>query len=406
MRVNTEVLAEKLRSLNTTQQMIESVSQWCIFYRRDASTIVHYWDVEFRRSAPDKKLSLLYLTNDILQNSRKKGREFADEFVRVVPKALKQLYNEGDEKINRSLVRLVGVWEERRVFAKKSFRSCLTKTVDIDVPVLVDEKPATPSVTVAKYDKYAPVERLAEAIEETEACVAKTREMEQKASMPEGLVESGGIRELQDCEAAMGAYYDTLNAEVEKRRKIVALLQDLKTKAEDDLENCQEQLMLAEIRKKRISSRIGDLEASNSPPAPEVDSWEDEPMPDPMTGLEGAGIPITPPPVNTPESAVPQLGAQELAALMATPGVPTSTAPQDDDAPAEPGALPVTSGGGSGGGTLDMVAKGLAESDQPAALLAQALQELPEEDREQFGFNIADLLNQPYNDDQDEPPQW
>lgn len=127
LRVNTDVLADKLRALNTTQQVIESVSQWCIFYRRDAPTIVQYWDQEFRRSSPEKQLSLLYLTNDILQNSRKKGREFAEAFVLVVPKALKTLWSEGDQKINRAVLRLVGVWEERRVFPGKSFRSCLSK---------------------------------------------------------------------------------------------------------------------------------------------------------------------------------------------------------------------------------------------------------------------------------------
>lgn len=35
-------------------------------------------------------------------------------------------------------------------------------------------------------------------------------------------------------------------------------------------------------------------------------------------------------------------------------------------------------GAGSGSTALEMVVKGLAESDQPAALLAQVLQELPE----------------------------
>lgn len=126
-QVNTEVLAEKLKALNTTQQVIESVSQWCIFYRRDAQTIVLRWEMEFHTSTPEKKLSLLYLTNDILQNSRKKGKEFASEFLKVIPKALKSLWADGNEKVNRAVLRLVGIWEERRVFPGKSFRSCLSK---------------------------------------------------------------------------------------------------------------------------------------------------------------------------------------------------------------------------------------------------------------------------------------
>lgn len=154
--MNTDVLVDKLSALNATQQVIESVSQWCIFYRRDASTIVQYWDQEFRRSGPEKQLSLLYLTNDILQNSRKKGREFAEAFVLVVPKALKTLWSGGDQKINRAVLRLVGVWEERRVFPGKSFRSCLTKPEAGE-----GGKPAPSKVVRSDGEKYRVVEPLA-----------------------------------------------------------------------------------------------------------------------------------------------------------------------------------------------------------------------------------------------------
>lgn len=52
---------------------------------------------------------------------------------------------------------------------------------------------------------------------------------------------------------------------------------------------------------------------------------------------------------------------------------------EDPVAPAPEVADPIDASDGSNGNVaLDMVAKGLAESAQPAALLAQALQELPE----------------------------
>ena len=42
---------------------------------------------------------MLYLANDILQNSRKKGPEFVNEFYRALPRALQHMLKHGDEKV-------------------------------------------------------------------------------------------------------------------------------------------------------------------------------------------------------------------------------------------------------------------------------------------------------------------
>lgn len=130
LRVNPNTLTEKLLTLNCSQAAIEAVSQWCIFYRKDARTIVNLWEVEYTKAPPELRLALLYLANDILQNSRKKGREFVDEFIRVIPQALRRLAQGPGavDRVRRAVVRLVAVWEERRVFgasAVKSFREAL-----------------------------------------------------------------------------------------------------------------------------------------------------------------------------------------------------------------------------------------------------------------------------------------
>ncbi|KAL0424394.1 UNVERIFIED_CONTAM: Regulation of nuclear pre-domain-containing protein 1A [Sesamum radiatum] len=63
-----------------------------------------------------QKVPLLYLANDILQNSKRKGNEFVTEFWKVLPSALKEVANKGDDRGKNVVSRLVGIWEERRVF--------------------------------------------------------------------------------------------------------------------------------------------------------------------------------------------------------------------------------------------------------------------------------------------------
>ncbi|KAK8956267.1 hypothetical protein KSP40_PGU000569 [Platanthera guangdongensis] len=48
----------------------------------------------------------LYLANDIIQNSRRKGSEFVNEFWKVLPRSLKGAYENGEENIKNSVMRL------------------------------------------------------------------------------------------------------------------------------------------------------------------------------------------------------------------------------------------------------------------------------------------------------------
>lgn len=115
--VNTQQqLVAKLATLNTSQQSIETISAWCTFYRKQARLIVETWSNEFATAQLEKKLALLFLANDILQNSRKKGPEYVDAFFRVLPKALRHVVKYGDAKAAKCAARLVEIWKERRVF--------------------------------------------------------------------------------------------------------------------------------------------------------------------------------------------------------------------------------------------------------------------------------------------------
>lgn len=146
MESNTlrEQLLPKLRQLNATQQSIESVSSWCIFYHKEAKTIVAAWDEEFSRTgAVEKKLALLYLANHIMQESKKRGKEFTEEYSRYLAKSIKDIYRLADGRTRNSVSRLVKIWEERRVFG-----SSLTKQLR-DTIAKVDAAPRTSTAAAA-----------------------------------------------------------------------------------------------------------------------------------------------------------------------------------------------------------------------------------------------------------------
>ncbi|XP_057949253.1 uncharacterized protein LOC131144568 [Malania oleifera] len=114
-----QILIEKLTKLNNSQQSIESLSRWCISHRKKAKQIVETWDKLLNSSQRDQCVSFLYLANDILQNSRRKGSEFVNEFWKVLPSVLKHVYENGDEYGKKAVTRLVDIWEERKVFGSR-----------------------------------------------------------------------------------------------------------------------------------------------------------------------------------------------------------------------------------------------------------------------------------------------
>ncbi|KAL2320548.1 hypothetical protein Fmac_029517 [Flemingia macrophylla] len=114
-----QILAEKLLKLNTSQQSIQSLSHWCISHRKRAKEIVETWDKLFNASQKEQGVSFLYLANDILQNSRRQGSEFVNEFWKVLPVALRNVYESGGEQGRKTVNRLVEIWEDRKVFGSR-----------------------------------------------------------------------------------------------------------------------------------------------------------------------------------------------------------------------------------------------------------------------------------------------
>lgn len=111
-----ENFVKKLADLNNSQQSIQTLSLWLIHHRKHSRTIVDVWINELRKARGLKKLTFLYLANDVIQNSKKKGPEFSRDFRLVLPDGYREAGKDADEKTKGSMERILNIWAERGVF--------------------------------------------------------------------------------------------------------------------------------------------------------------------------------------------------------------------------------------------------------------------------------------------------
>ncbi|KAL7049972.1 hypothetical protein ACKWTF_003926 [Chironomus riparius] len=111
------VLIKKLGDLNTSSQSIQTLSLWLIHHRKHNEKIVSIWMKELSKAPANRKLVFMYLANDVIQNSKKKGPEFGNSFATILPKAFKDISHKcSDDKTFNSLSRILNIWGERGVY--------------------------------------------------------------------------------------------------------------------------------------------------------------------------------------------------------------------------------------------------------------------------------------------------
>ncbi|KAI5283705.1 hypothetical protein KEM52_003268, partial [Ascosphaera acerosa] len=75
MSYSDDSLQKKLSALNETQECIVTVAEWIIFHKRHADRQAQLWLSKIRDSSPNKKLSLIYLANEVVQQSKARRKE-------------------------------------------------------------------------------------------------------------------------------------------------------------------------------------------------------------------------------------------------------------------------------------------------------------------------------------------
>jgi regulator of Ty1 transposition protein 103 len=118
MSYSEESLARKLEALEETQDSIVSTSQWVLFYYRYADKIASHWESYLKQCPTHKKLAMVYLMNDVVQQSRaRKKTEFIEAFAKVLPEALNRIYPKVPTSTQKRLEKIVRVLNERHIFS-------------------------------------------------------------------------------------------------------------------------------------------------------------------------------------------------------------------------------------------------------------------------------------------------
>ncbi|XP_058805394.1 regulation of nuclear pre-mRNA domain-containing protein 1B [Phymastichus coffea] len=303
-------LVKKLMELNPSQQSIQTLSLWLIHHRKHHATIVKVWFKELCKAKDNRKLMFMYLANDVIQNSKKKGPEFGKEFETVLPKAFEHM-KRFDDKTKEKLGRLLHIWEERGVYDKlqiTAIKSAFNSMRDYN------RKPGTPPPRKkSKIDNEKKKERKKS---ETEVEVDGTKELhvtlsprtpggdppeteelikalmdlentassdaavrERIASLPPEVSEVSLLANLADRSAAdqlsvavneaatlLADYNGRLQAEMEDRRRLLAMLRDytiaqrqLLQQAQSTLEDYKEKLKKICAVRAEVKSHISNL---------------------------------------------------------------------------------------------------------------------------------------------------
>lgn len=285
-----QILAEKLSKLNSTQQCIETLSHWCIFHRSKAELVVTTWDKQFHCSEMAQKVPLLYLANDILQNSKRKGNEFVTEFWKVLPAALKNLIEKGDDHAKNVISRLVDIWEERRVFGSRA-KSIKDVMLGEELPQPLEfSKKRSRSVKIVKRDSRSirtkltiggTAERIVSAFhlvlsehhgedEEMDKCksaVHRVRKMEKDVDLALTSAKDPKrktlAKELEEEENLLKQCIDKLKVVEANRVALVSQLRDALNDQESELENVRTQMQVAQAQAEEAGNMRKQLDDEN-----------------------------------------------------------------------------------------------------------------------------------------------
>ncbi|PYH40772.1 CTD-interacting domain-containing protein [Aspergillus saccharolyticus JOP 1030-1] len=142
MAYSDDAVKAKLSALNETQEGIVTVAQWVMFHRRHADRTAQLWLQKLRESPAPKRLNLIYLANEVVQQSRARRKEdFLLAFSPIIAEATATAYKGASNDIQQKLRRVIEVWRSRAIF-EPSIQDVVEARVDeIDKSRSTGKKP-------------------------------------------------------------------------------------------------------------------------------------------------------------------------------------------------------------------------------------------------------------------------
>ncbi|XP_062397013.1 regulation of nuclear pre-mRNA domain-containing protein 1B [Sardina pilchardus] len=296
-------LEKKLSELSNSQQSVQTLSLWIIHHRKHSSLIVRVWHREMKKAKSNRKLTFLYLANDVIQNSKKKGPEFTRDFEGVLVDACSHVAREADDGCKRPMERLLTIWQERSLYRADFIQQLKLAIEDSNSP---KQKPAEDKkATKRAFQKiqeeeeeeeddyrahYSPkdadgsgpqlTEELVKALQDLENAASGDAAVRQKiASLPQEVQDVSLLEKITDKEAAdrlsktvdeacllLAEYNGRLAAELEDRRQLARMLteyihsqKEALTEREKKLEEYKQKLARVTQVRKELKSHIQSL---------------------------------------------------------------------------------------------------------------------------------------------------
>ncbi|KAK4870295.1 hypothetical protein LT330_005349 [Penicillium expansum] len=117
MAFTDDAVKAKLSALNDSQESIVTVAQWVMFHRRHAERTGQIWLQKIRDSPPPKRLNLIYLANEVAQQSKVRGKnDFLIALSPIIVDATSVAYKGSSNEYQQRIRRVVEVWRQRNVF--------------------------------------------------------------------------------------------------------------------------------------------------------------------------------------------------------------------------------------------------------------------------------------------------
>ncbi|GES59451.1 DUF618 domain protein [Aspergillus terreus] len=142
MAYTDDAVKAKLSALNETQEGIVTVAQWVMFHRRHAERTAQLWLQKLRDSPAPKRLNLIYLANEVAQQSRaRKKQDFLIAFSPIIAEATAIAYKGASNEIQQKIRRVVEVWRQRSIFELPIQEAVEARVDEIDKSRSTGKKP-------------------------------------------------------------------------------------------------------------------------------------------------------------------------------------------------------------------------------------------------------------------------
>ncbi|XP_051727973.1 regulation of nuclear pre-mRNA domain-containing protein 2a [Ctenopharyngodon idella] len=191
-------LDRRFQTISNTMESIQGLSVWCIENKKYHSVIVRYWIKWLRKSDASHRLNLFYLANDVIQNCKRKNAiVYRTTFTDVLPEAMNLISATKDSKVNKSVVRILTIWEERNVYSEEFISQLRSSLVRKEEPVKapVNSRSALKSKIVAEFVPSGFIEHLSKYRKSMDEIELKEKQL---AAMRVDVCSTEALKKLKD----------------------------------------------------------------------------------------------------------------------------------------------------------------------------------------------------------------